>query len=215
MPVKKIDKISAKVLKYLEKTGIKHDILEHKTVYTAIDAAKTLKKELNEIAKSLLIKADKDYYLVLLPSDHNLDADKLKKVIEKGGDKQVKSIKIPGEKVMEKTLKIKAGALTAFGSLYNIPVIVDKKLEKVRKAVFASGSLNQSVEIAVKDFIKMEDALLDNFGIKKKIKVDKKVKTKKSVKKSPAKKKPVKKAVSKKKSAAKAKKKVTAAKKKK
>ncbi|MFP4514578.1 MAG: aminoacyl-tRNA deacylase [Parcubacteria group bacterium] len=171
---KKLDKIPAKVKKYLEKAGIKHDILEHKTVYTAIDAAKTMKKDLSEIAKSLVVKADKDYYLILLPADYNLDEKKLKKAIEKGKDKEVKAIKIPGEKMMEKALNLKTGALSAFGNLHKLNVIVDKKLEKAKKAVFSSGSLNHSVEIAVKDFVKLENAVLDSFGVKKKVKIEKK-----------------------------------------
>jgi Ala-tRNA(Pro) deacylase len=181
---KKKDKIPAKVKNYLEKAGIKHEILEHKTVYTAIDAAKTMKKDLRQIAKSLLVKADKDYYLILLPADYNLDEKKLKKVIEKGSDKEVKAIKIPGEKMMEKALNLKAGALTAFGNLHKVNVIVDKKLEEVKKAVFSSGSLNHSIEIAVKDFVKMENAVLDTFGVKKKVKIEKKPSKAKAKKKS-------------------------------
>jgi Ala-tRNA(Pro) deacylase len=184
---KKKDKISAKVKNYLDKAGIKHEILEHKTVYTAIDAAKTMKKDLGQIAKSLLVKADKDYYLVLLPADYNLDEKKLKKAIEKGSHKEIKTIKIPGEKMMEKALNLKAGALTAFGNLHKVNVIVDKNLEKVKKAVFSSGSLNQSVEIAVKDFIKMENDVLDSFGVKKKVKMEKKPSKTKTKAKSKAK----------------------------
>ena len=181
---KKKDKIPAKVKNYLEKAGIKHEILEHKTVYTAIDAAKTMKKDLRQIAKSLLVKADKDYYLILLPADYNLDEKKLKKVIEKGSDKEVKAIKIPGEKMMEEALNLKAGALTAFGNLHKVNVIVDKKLEEVKKAVFSSGCLNHSIEIAVKDFVKMENAVLDSFGVKKKVKMEKKPSKAKAKKKS-------------------------------
>ncbi|MBU1778334.1 YbaK/EbsC family protein [Patescibacteria group bacterium] len=162
-------KLPSKLVKYLEKAGVKHEILEHKTVYTAIDAANTMKKKMNEIVKSLLIKADKDYYLVLLPADQNLNFEKLKKVISKVTDKQIKTIKIPGEKIMQNALKIKAGALSAFGNLHKISVVAEKKLEKIKKAIFSSGSFNHSVEMAMKDFIKLENAILGNFGIKKKV----------------------------------------------
>lgn len=161
------------MVKYLEKHGVKHEVLEHKVVYTAIDAANTLKREMDKIAKSLVVKADKDYFLILVPADHNIDFDKLKKVISKLNAKEVKTIKIPGEKIMDEALKIKAGALTAFGNLHKLPVIMDKKLEKAKKAVFSSGSLNHSIEMAVKDFIKMEEAALGSFGAKKKIKKQK------------------------------------------
>ena len=165
----KITKFPQKLAKYLEKAGVKHNILEHKTVYTAYDTAVTMGKKLNEVAKTLLVAADKDYYLVLLPADNNLDFKKLAKDISKATGKKIKSVKIPGEKVMEKLLKVKAGAMSAFGGLHKLPVVMEKKLAKAKKAVFASGSFNHSVEMAVKDFVKLENAMLGNFGIKKKV----------------------------------------------
>lgn len=168
---KPITKLPPKLVKYLDKAGVKHDVLEHKTVYTALDVATTMKKKLDEVAKSLLVKADKDYYLILLPADYNLDFKKLGKCVGMQTGKKVKVIKIPGEKVMEELLKIKAGALSAFGGFHKLPVMVDKGLAKAKKAVFSSGSFNHSVEMMVKDFVKLENAILGSFGIKKKVKV--------------------------------------------
>ncbi len=190
-------KIPAKLLTYLDKAGINHEILEHKTVYTAFDAASTMKRKINEIAKSLLVKADKDYYVVVLPADNNLNLNKIGKIIKKETGKEVKSVKIPGEKIMQTVFKIKAGTMSAFGKIYKLPVIVDANLAKVKKAVFSSGSYNHSIEISTKDFIKTEEAMLGSFGVKKKIKVQKpavkkkKTQTKKSPKKVITKKKPV------------------------
>jgi len=164
-------KLPGKLVKYLEQAGVKYDILEHKTVYTALDVAATMKKKLNEVAKSLLIMADKDYYLVLLPADHNLDFKKLGLCIGQQAGKKIKVVKIPGEKIMETVFKVKAGAMSAFGGLHKLPVIVDRGLTKAKKAIFSSGSFNHSVEMAVKDFIKLEKAVLGNFGIKKKVKL--------------------------------------------
>lgn len=184
-------KLSTKLVKYLEKAGVSHDILEHKTVYTAIDVANTMGKKLGEIAKSLLVKADNDYFLVLLPADHNLDFKKLGTCIGAQTGKKIKVVKIPGEKIMENALKIKAGALSAFGGIHGLPVIMDKKLAGVKKAVFSSGSFNHSVEMAAKEFVKLEDAFIGSFGVKKKIKIQKP--TKKTVKKKTASKKSAKK----------------------
>ncbi|MFA6466684.1 MAG: YbaK/EbsC family protein [Patescibacteria group bacterium] len=163
-------KLPAKIIKYLAKAGIKHDLLEHKTVYTAIDAATTMRKKVDEIAKALLVKADKDYYMIILPADQNLDMEKLKKVLSKAQQKEIKVVKIPGEKIARDVLKVKSEAISAFGSLYKLPVIVEKKMSKLKKAVFSSDSFNHSVEMAVKDFISLEKAMVDSFGVKKKIK---------------------------------------------
>jgi prolyl-tRNA editing enzyme YbaK/EbsC (Cys-tRNA(Pro) deacylase) len=179
-------KLPTKLVKYLDEAGVKHDILEHRTVYTAIDAASTMKKKLNEVAKSLLVKADKDYYLVLLPADYNLNFKKLGTCIGMQTGQKVKVVKIPGEKVMTDLLKIKAGAMSAFGGLHKLPVIADKGLIKAKKTIFSSGSFNHSVEMAVKDFIKLENAVLGSFGIKKKVKMQRTGKPKKTAKKRPA-----------------------------
>lgn len=180
-------KLPKKLIKYLEKAGIKPNILEHRTVYTAFDAAATMKKNLGEIAKTLLVAADKNYYLVILPADHNLDFKKLAQVIGAKTQKEIKAVKIPGEKIMEKLLKVKAGALSSFGGFHNLPVIVEKNLEKTKKAIFSSGSFNHSVEMAVKDFVKLENAILGSFGVKRKIVIVKntvKLPTAKFIKKS-------------------------------
>lgn len=180
-----------KLVKYLDKAGVNHDILEHRTVYTAMDVAATMKKKMDEVAKSLLVKADKDYYLVLLPADYNLDFKKLGVCIGAQTGKKIKVVKIPGEKIMAELLKVKAGAMGAFGSLHKLPVVVDNGLKKTKKAIFSSGSFNHSVEMAVKDFIKLENALLGSFGIKKKVNLQKKMAKKKPACKSSKSKKPV------------------------
>lgn len=41
--------IPAKIKKFLEKNKIKHEVLKHRTVYTAYDMAQTLKKKLSEV----------------------------------------------------------------------------------------------------------------------------------------------------------------------
>ena len=179
---KKTTKLPAKVIKHLEKAGVNHEILEHKTVYTAIDAAATMKKKINEIVKSLLVKADKDYVLVLLPADNNADLDKVGKLIGKHKGKDVKVIKIPGEKIVDNALKVKNGAVTAFGQLHDVLVVMDKKLEKVKKGVFASGSHNHSIVMSIKDYIKMEEPIMGVIGKKKKIKKPKMMKSKRKKK---------------------------------
>jgi len=167
-------KFPQKLAKYLEKAKVKHNILEHKTVYTAYDTAVTMGKKLNEVVKTLLVAADKDYYLVLLPADHNLDFKKLIAHIGKITGKKIKAVKIPSEEVMKNLLKVKAGAMSAFGGFHKLPIVIEKNLLKTKKAVFASGSFNHSVEMAVKDFVKLENAALGSFGVKKKLVLAKK-----------------------------------------
>jgi len=135
------------------------------------------------------VKADKDYYVVILPADYNLDFPKLAKCLSSQVDKPYKVIKIPGEKIMLKALKIKKGAVSAFGNMHKLPVAMDKGLTKVKKVIFSSGSFNHSVEMAVKDFIKLEKAIVGSFGKKRVLKKGKTTKPKRTRKKAAAKRK--------------------------
>lgn len=179
---KKTTQLPPKLVEYLKKAGVNHKVLEHKTVYTAIDAANTMKRKLSEVGKSLFVKADKDYYIVIIPADANIDFKKLAEAIGQNFQKTVKVVRIPGEDIMEAALKIKKGTLSAFGKIHDLPVIVDKKLKKSKTAIFPTGSFNHSVEMKVSDFIKQEEAKEGEFAVKKKVKQQEATKPKKSVK---------------------------------
>jgi prolyl-tRNA editing enzyme YbaK/EbsC (Cys-tRNA(Pro) deacylase) len=164
-------KMPTALIKYLADRGISPKVLEHKTVYTAIDVANTLKRKMEEIVKSLLVKADNYYYIVCLPANQNLDFAKIKQAIEKEAGVKVKTVQIPSEKVMKEILKLKDQGVTAFGGFHKLPILAEKKLAGLKKAVFSSGSFNHSIELSVKDFLRLENAVLASFGINKKVKL--------------------------------------------
>lgn len=178
--------IPKNVKKYLDKKMVKYDALTHKTVYTAYDAAQTLRKELKEIAKNLLIAADKAYIIAVVPAHMRLDLGKLKQALK------VKKVSIPNEKVMLKVFKIKPGTMTAFGGLHQVEVWVDKSLLKTKDVIFSAGSFTDSVRMKAKDFIELEQAKLANFAksggyklqARPKVKKKKVASKKKSAKKS-------------------------------
>jgi len=155
---------SKKVLKHLDDKNVKYEIIPHKKVYTALDAAATLKVKLEEIAKSLVIKADTSYYLLILASNKNVNLAKLKKALK------AKKVVIPKEADLVKAFKIRPGSLTGFGSIHKIPVILDKGFEKVNQAIFSGGSLVESVKLKVADYAKLEEPIRHLFSEAKKMK---------------------------------------------
>lgn len=175
--------VPKKVIIYLDKHIIPYKIVSHKKVYTAYDAAQTLKVKLNQIVKSLMVKVDQDYYLVSLPADKNVDFKLLKKEIQKKGG-SVKKIEIPGEKALVKVFKIKPGSLTGFGTIHKVKTIVDKDVHKLKEVIVSGGSLTQSLQMKLKDYLKLEQPLVMKIG-KKRI-VIKPAPKKKMVKKSKA-----------------------------
>jgi len=161
--------VPKQIINHLDKQGAKYAIVTHRKVYTAYDAAQTLKKKLDEIVKNLLVKTDKGYVVVVLPASKNVNLAKLKKLINAQG-KGIKKVELPKEQVMVRLFKVKPGALPAFGSLHDLEVYMDKSMQKVKKAIFASGSFTESIEMAMKEFEKLEKPVIGVFADAKKFK---------------------------------------------
>jgi len=179
------------LIKFLDKHGINYDVLEHKTVYTAYDLAQTLKKELKEIAKTLALKADKQYILIVLPASHRADLAKLKKLLK------VSKLEIIKEKKLSDVFKMKPGTVAPFAKFLNIPVFLDKSLLKNKLIIASAGSYSKKFQMKLKDFMETGAEVVGTFGQAQKYKPQKKTASKKK-KKRVAKRAPAKKATKKK-----------------
>lgn len=156
-------KIPAKVSNFLKKNKIKHEVLQHRTVYTAYDLAQTLGKKLAEVAKTIAVKVDKGHAIVVVPASHQVDFKLLKKVLG------AKSVDIDRENTMVKLFKVKAGTLSAFhGPMMKVPVYVDRAVARAQKVVAQAGSFNESVYVKSKDFLKAVEGKLATFAKKSK-----------------------------------------------
>jgi len=143
--------IPKKVLNHLNKNKIKFKEIAHKTVYTAFDLAKTLKEKLNRISKTLVVKTDKGYALVVLPADRMVDFAKLKKLLG------AKKIEIAKEKVMKDVFKIKPGTMTPFATLHKkVPLYIDKALIRAKEVLVSAGSYTDSLRLKVDQLMKAE-----------------------------------------------------------
>ena len=165
--------IPKKLLNYLEENKIKYELIEHRIVYTAWDLMKTLHlKKPGEAVKTLILKTDKDYVLVLLASNKNLDKAKFKKVLNKWRKKEnlkpAKKIDFVKESWLKKNIKIgKLGAVPPFGKLLKMPVFADNAILKPAKIIVNAGDYGKSLKISSKAFTKLEEPIKGSFSKKK------------------------------------------------
>lgn len=175
------------ILKNLEKilkdAKVKYEIVKHKTVYTALDKAKTLKINPKEVIKTVVLKLGSGktarYVLASIPADKNFDKEKFKRIfndwLEKAAKaegkvfKAVKEIDFAAEAIIKKNIiKIKKGGTVApFGSLYKLPAFIDKSLLKVKKLIVNTGSFEESIKIAGNQLEKAEKMIKGSFSKKK------------------------------------------------
>ncbi len=177
------------ILKNLEKllnnAKIKYEVLAHKTVYTALDKAKTLRVDPKEVVKTVVLKLgsgkEARHVLALIPSDKNFDKEKFKKLFNEAGKKlakaegktfkAIKEIDFAAEDWIKKNImkSKKGGAVPPFGSLFKIPSFIDKSLLKSKKLVINAGDFNNSIKILTSHLEKAEQFIKGSFSkIKKK-----------------------------------------------
>lgn len=164
--------ISKKIVKYLEDSKYKYEVIEHKTTFTAWDVSQTKKVKPQEVAKALVMKTDGDYVLALISANRNLDKQKLLKLInakrKKDKLKIFKKIDFAKEAWMKKNLLGKVGAVPPFGKLLKLDVFLDNLLTKNKKIYVGSGEYISSIQINTSQYLKIEQPIRGLFSLKKK-----------------------------------------------
>ncbi len=159
---KVVKTLKNQITKLLDQAKVKYNVIEHRVVFTAHDVGATTKKKLGEIAKVVLVKADKDFVLIVLPAGKYLDLSGIKKALKS------KKISIASEKDITNQLKTKVGLLHPFGSQYNLKTLLDKNLSRAKKMIASAGTYTHSLELSMKDFEKVVKPVKGAFAKAKK-----------------------------------------------
>ena len=147
-----------KLEKFLKENKIKYQLHEHKKVFTAHDEAQTQHIKTKEVAKVVLVKCDKDFALVVIPAQKYVDFKKVKKVLK------AKKVSMAKESDITKVLKTKIGLIHPVGNLFQLPTLLDNPLAKQKTIMASAGSYTESIELKVKDFIKLVQPIKGAFS---------------------------------------------------
>ncbi|MBI4050279.1 MAG: YbaK/EbsC family protein [Candidatus Doudnabacteria bacterium] len=149
--------MDAKLKKFLDANKIKYKLEEHKKVYTAFNEAETQHLKPKEVAKTVLVKADKGFAIAVVPAQKKVDFNKVKKALK------AKQVSMAREGDMAKILKTKIGLAHPFGNLYKLPTLVDNSLLKQKNIIASAGSYTESIEFKTADFVKLVQSVKGSF----------------------------------------------------
>jgi len=148
------------IASFLEKKKIPFEIVDHKEVFTAKDAAKATKSKEQEITKVLVLKVNgKKFIMAVLPG--NLAA-KIKRIKSAIGAKEVT---LATEAEMKKATGLKPGSAPALGKLLKMKVYLDKTVEKNKNIVFPAGEYTKSIKVKLADWLKLEAPEVLEFSV--------------------------------------------------
>ena len=155
-------KATLRLKDYLKKNEVKFNIIPHLRTFTALETASAEKAPQWEVAKVVMVKIrDKDTMFVI-PADRQVDLFKLS--AELGTD----DIHVEEEKEFEDLFPdCEQGAMPPFGALYHIPCYVDVAFENHKEIFFNAGSHEESIQLAMKDYLRLAEAEIGDYSVPK------------------------------------------------
>lgn len=133
----------------LSANNINYQTIEHEPVYTSEQAERISGLALNQGAKSLLLKADKAFVLIVLPGDRRIDFGKLKQTLA------VKKVRFAGEEEVRTVMHCTLGACYPIGSFLGLRTIADPSLLENETIVFNPGVNDKSIILKSEDYVRI------------------------------------------------------------
>lgn len=136
------------IKKYLEENDVPYESLPHTRTYTAQETAERLHVHGWEVAKPVVLDADGELILAVLPAPAQLDIVKVK------GATGASHVHVATESQFAEAFPdCDVGAMPPFGPLYHMKVWVDPRLAQQENIVFNAGTHDEAIRMRYKDFL--------------------------------------------------------------
>lgn len=136
-----------KVEEYLKKEGVDFSITEHPPAFTAQEVAAEEHVSGNMLAKTVVVKAGKEYAMCVLPASYKLDMKKVAKAMK------TRKVRLADENDLAELFPdVEVGAEPPFGNLYNLPTMVDENLSADEEIIFQAGTHRHAVRMKYADY---------------------------------------------------------------
>ena len=151
--------ISERLKAFLQTSKVKYTVAKHPVVYTAQEIAAAQHVPGRQLAKCVLVKTDRGPLLAVLPAIHLIHLKQLKSLVG------AKTLIIAKEAdIKERFPDVEVGAMSTFGNLYQVPVVVDRVLGESADIVFNAGSHTETIKMRYRDFAALVKPKVGTFG---------------------------------------------------
>ena len=151
--------IAKKVKKYHEENKVNYSVKTHPVVYTAQELAAVEHIPGKELAKVVIVKADGEFIMTVLPASHKLDLERLKEILSKG------KVGLATEDEFKDLFpQCEVGAMPPFGNLYDLPVYVDTSLTEDEEITFEAGTHHETITLKYKEFERLVKPEIKEFA---------------------------------------------------
>ena len=123
----------------------------HPRAVTAQELAQALHVTGYRVAKSVIVRADQQLWICLIPAAETLDLEKVGEALA------TREARLATEDEFANLFpECELGAEPPFGKLYGLPVVMDESLGVAEDLLLRAGSHEEALEVSVEDFIALE-----------------------------------------------------------
>jgi Ala-tRNA(Pro) deacylase len=120
--------------RFLREQGVGFEVTEHRKAFTAQQVAASEHVPGRTFAKVVMVRADEDLVMLVLPAPAMVDLGKVADVLGK------EQARLASEREFAETFPdCEPGAMPPFGNLYGVPVYVDDTMGRSEHVVFQAG----------------------------------------------------------------------------
>lgn len=146
---------------YLDGHGKKYVVIKHSEAFTAQEVAASAHIPGKEMVKTVMVKADGDMKMVVLPSTHNVDFESIKEALD------VEEVELASEDEFESLFPdCELGAMPPFGNFYEIDTLVGEALTEGDVIAFNAGTHKEVVRVAYKDYEELVQPTILPVGVR-------------------------------------------------
>ncbi len=140
----------AKLQEFLDSQGVKYVSIRHSPAFTAQEIAASAHIPGRELAKTVVVKLDDRYAIVVLPATEMVHMNRLR---EQTGAERV-------ELASEEELRTlfpdcEVGAMPPFGNLYDLETFVSPSLADDEEIAFNAGTHTELIRMACEDYLRL------------------------------------------------------------
>lgn len=153
--------IPSKLKQFLDKEHVSYQTLVHPEAFTATEIAAVRHVPGKQFAKCVILNADGEYVMCVLPAIHNIDFNKLKNLTG------AREVNLVSEDEIRRLLpEFPPGTEPPFGDLYSLKLAVyaDQILEENDEIVISAGTHTDLMRMKWLDFLRLVRPILGDFG---------------------------------------------------
>jgi Ala-tRNA(Pro) deacylase len=150
------------VKKLLDLRKIPYEHHVHPTAFTAQQVAASEHIPGTVVAKTVVIKADGNFVMAVLPASLKIDCAALQEELK------ASELSLANEAEFDCLFPdSEIGAMPPFGNLYGLPVYADESLARDRAILFNAGTHQDAIRMSYRDFRRLVEPKICSFAAKR------------------------------------------------